>query len=113
MAINFRFNTITPRVDSIPEDSLNAQPPMTWDYTYSKNELGDNINTQVKTIVKDSGLKKFERLEEYFIKKEDLEECVKQSIQLYLMMFGASETDVETMFQNFKLDESKEVHYGH
>ncbi len=83
--MQFRFDPISKPIDTIPENSLEAIPPITFDYFHASLAIGDKLSTQVKTVVKFSNNKVFERLEEFLIPKEDLELCVTQSIQNYLI----------------------------
>ena len=71
--MQFRFNPISQPIDTIPENPSEAKPPVTYDYFHASISMGDKLNTQVKTIVKFSNDKIFERFEEFLIPKEDLE----------------------------------------
>lgn len=111
--MQFRYNPISEPVDTIPENSLEAQAPMSFDYFHATIELGDKLNTQVKTIIKSSDGKVFERLEEFLIDTNDLELCVTQSIQNYLLKFGLSEDKVLSLFEEFEFDTTKTMSYNH
>ena len=111
--MQFRFNPISEPIDIIPENSLEALPPITYDYFHASISIGDKLNTQVKTIVKFSNDKVFERLEEFLIPKEDLELCVIQSMQNFMLKFGLTEEQLLSLFEKFEFDTSKTMSYNH
>lgn len=111
--MQFRFNPITQIIDTTPEDYSDLQPPITYDYFHASIDLGEKLNTQVKTIVKFSNDKVFERLEEFLISKEDLELCVIQSMQNYMLKFGLTEEQLLSLFEKFEFDATKTMSYHH
>ena len=111
--MQFRFNPISQPIDTIPENSLEATPPITFDYFHASLAIGNKLSTQVKTVVKFSNDKVFERFEEFLIPKEDLELCVTQSIQNYLIKFGLTEDKILTLFEEFNFDSTKTMSYHH
>ncbi|WP_445957901.1 hypothetical protein [Yeosuana sp.] len=111
--MQFRFNPISQPIDTIPENPLEAKPPITYDYFHASIDLGEKLNTQVKTIVKFSNDKIFERFEEFLIPKEDLELCVVQSMQNFMLKFGLTEEQLLSMFEKFKFDTTKTMSYNH
>lgn len=111
--MQFRFNPISQPIDTIPENPSEAKPPVTYDYFHASISMGDKLNTQVKTIVKFSNNKVFERFEEFLIPKVDLELCVTQSIQNYLLNFGLTEDKILTLFEKFEFDATKTMSYNH
>ncbi len=111
MPIIFRFNPITQVKDKLPENPQICKPPMTYDYSFAKVELGDKFNLQVRVTVKSSDNKVYERIEEFLIDKKDLEECIIQSIQYYLLRFGLTEDKILSLFENFNFDSSKTMDY--
>ena len=111
--MQFRFNPISQPIDTIPENSLEAKPPMSFDYSYATIDFDDKLNVQVKTTVKYSNDKVFERIEEFLIPKEDLELCVTQSIQNYLLKFGLTEDKILSLFEEFNFDATKTMSYHH
>lgn len=113
MPITFRFNPITQVIDKLPDNPQICQPPMTYDYSYATIEIGDKFNLQVKIIVKSSDNKVYERIEEFLIDKNDLEECIIQSIQYYLLRFGLTEDKILTLFEKFNFDSSKTMDFLH
>ena len=113
MPIVFRFNPITPVKDKLPKDPQICQPPMTYDYSYATVELGDKYDLQVKVTVKSSDNKVYERIEEFLIDKNDLEDCITQSIQYYLLRFGLTEDKILALFKEFNFDSSKTMSFLH
>ncbi|RTZ02105.1 hypothetical protein [Flavobacterium sp. GSP6] len=111
--MQFRYNPISEPIDTIPENSLEAKPPMIFDYFYASIELGDKLNTQVKTIVKFSDGKVFERFEEFLIDENDLELCITQSMQNYFLKFGLSEEKVLSLFEKFEFNSAKTMPYNY
>ena len=111
--MQFRFNPISQPIDTIPENPSEAKPPVTYDYFHSSISIGDELTTQVKTIVKSSNDLVFERLEEFLIHKDELELCVTQSIQNYLLKFGFTEYQILSLFEKFEFDATKTMSYHH
>ena len=111
--MQFRFNPISQPIDTIPENSLEAKPPMSFDYSYATIDFDDKLNVQVKTTVKYSNDKVFERLEEFLIPKEDLELCVIQSMQNFMLKFGLTEEQLLSLFEKFEFDATKTMSYHH
>ena len=111
--MEFRFNPISQPIDTIPENSLDAKAPMSFDYFHASVAIGDELTTQVKTIVKSSNDLVFERLEEFLIHKDELELCVTQSIQNYLLKFGFTEDQILSLFEKFEFDATKTMSYHH
>ena len=111
--MQFRFNPISQPIDTIPENPSEAKPPVTYDYFHASISMGDKLNTQVKTIVKFSNDKVFERLEEFLIPKEDLELCVVQSMQNFMLKFGLTEQQLLSLFEKFEFDAAKTMSYHH
>ncbi|ENA1815697.1 hypothetical protein ABF174_002336 [Flavobacterium psychrophilum] len=111
--MQFKFNPISEPIDTIPENSLDAKVPMSFDYFHASISIGDKLNTQVKTIVKSSNGLVFERFEEFLIPKDELELCVTQSIQNYLMKFGLMSEQILSLFEEFNFDSAKTMAYNH
>ena len=111
--MQFRFNPISEPIDTIPEDYSYLQPPVTYDYFHASLSIGDKLNTQVKTVVKSSNGLLFERLEEFLIPKEDLELCVVQSMQNFMLKFGLTEEQLLSLFEKFEFDATKTMSYHH
>lgn len=111
--MQFRFNPISEPIEITPEDYSNFEPPITYDYFHASLSIGDKLNTQVKTVVKSSNGLVFERLEEFLIPKEDLELCVTQSMQNFMLKFGLTEEQLLSLFEKFKFDATKTMSYNH
>ena len=111
--MQFKFNPISEPIDTIPEDYSDLQPPVTYDYFHASLSIGDKLNTQVKTVVKSSNGLLFERLEEFLIPKEDLELCVTQSMQNFMLKFGFTEEQLLSLFEKFDFDATKTMSYNH
>jgi hypothetical protein len=111
--MQFNFSPISEPIDTIPENSLVAKEPMSFDYFHASVTIGDKLNTQIKTVVKSSNGLVFERLEEFLIPKDELELCVTQSIQNYLLKFGFMEEQVLSLFEKFEFDAAKTMSYNH
>ena len=111
--MQFRFNPISEPIEIIPEDYSDLQPPVTYDYFHASISIGDKLNTQVKTVIKSSNGLLFERLEEFLIPKEDLELCVTQSMQNFMLKFGFTEEQLLSLFEKFEFDATKTMNYNH
>ena len=111
--MQFRFNPISEPIDTIPENYSDLQPPVTYDYFHASISIGDKLNTQVKTVVKSTNGLVFERLEEFLIPKEDLELCVTQSMQNFILKFGFTEEQLLSLVEKFKFDATKTMSYNH
>ena len=71
-------------------------------------------NNQVKTNDGlTSLLDRFERFEEFLIPKEDLELCVVQSIQNFMLNFGLTEEQLLSLFEKVEFDATKTMSYLH
>ena len=46
--MQFKFNPISEPKDVIPENSLEAKPPMSFDYSYATIDFDDNENYRIK-----------------------------------------------------------------
>jgi hypothetical protein len=111
--MQFRFNPISEPIETVPEDYSAFQPPITYDYFHASLPIGDKLNTQVKTVVKSSNGLVFEILEEFLIPKEDLEVCVIQSMQNFMLRFGFTEEQLLNLFEKFEFDATKTMSYNH
>lgn len=111
--MRFKFNPISEIKDTIPEYTPELKLPITFDYSYAFIEVGDNIHTQVKTIIKFSNDKVFERFEEFLVPKEELELCVTQSIQNFMFNLGLTEEHILSLFKVFNFDSSKTMSFNY
>jgi hypothetical protein len=111
--MQFRFNPISEPIEIIPEDYSDFQPPITYDYFHASLPIGDKLNTQVKTIIKSSNGLVFEIFEEFLIQQEDLELCVIQSMQNFMLRFGLTKEQLLSLFEKFNFDATKTMSYNH
>lgn len=111
---NFTFNPLSNPIDTLPKNPKESKPPFNYDYTFAEGvKINSQFELQINIFITSSDNKVFSRSVSFLISEDKEEECVKQSIQTYLINFGLSEDEVLSMFQNFNLDTSKKVSFRH